>query len=182
MFKLIKDISTYLLKHPSKRYSFRLPSTINKIIIHQTDSEDMGSFSPYYTANYHVNNNDWAGIGYHYYIIDDGTIYQTNEDNIISYHASGQNTESLSVAITGGHRCELDDDNYTIINKKKYNALIFLLAKLSNKYNIAVDKILGHTEVGSPKSCPNLNLSQLRSDVKKKRYSFGSQRFLSLCA
>ena len=105
MFNVIKDISIYLLKHPSKRYSFRDTSTINKIIIHQTDSEDMGSFSPYYTANYHINTNDWAGIGYHYYIIDDGTIYQTNDDNIISYHASGQNTESLSVAITGGHRC-----------------------------------------------------------------------------
>tara|TARA_R110000824_G_scaffold378430_2_gene569975 strand:- start:1464 stop:2012 length:549 start_codon:yes stop_codon:yes gene_type:complete len=182
MFKVIKDISIYLLKHPSKRYSFRNTDTINKIIVHQTDSEDMGTFSPYYTANYHVNTNNWAGIGYHYYLIDDGTIYQTNEDNLISYHASGNNTNSLSVAITGGHRCELDDDNYTIINKKKYNALIFVLSKLSNRYNIAVDNILGHTETGSPKSCPNLNLSQLRSDVKKKRYKYGSERVLSLCA
>ena len=71
MFKTIQNLSPYLLQHPTKRYSFRDTSTIDKIVIHQTDAEDMGAFSPYATANYHVNNNDWAGIGYHYYIIDD---------------------------------------------------------------------------------------------------------------
>ena len=101
MFKVIKDISIYLLKHPSKTYAFRNTNTINKIIVHQTDSADHGRFSPYYTANYHVNDNDWAGIGYHYYITNDGNIYQTNSDDIISYHASGSNTTSLAVAITG---------------------------------------------------------------------------------
>jgi N-acetyl-anhydromuramyl-L-alanine amidase AmpD len=182
MFNVIKDISQYLLKHPSKRYSFRNPDTINKIIVHQTDSEDMGAFSPYYTASYHVNTNDWAGIGYHYYIIDDGSIYQTNSDDLISYHASGINTDSLGVAITGDHRCELDADNYTVINQEKYNALVFTLAKLSNRYNLSVDNILGHTETGSPKSCPNLNLTQLRLDVKKKGFGWWAENSLSLCA
>ncbi len=65
---------------------------------------------------------------------------------------------------------------------EKYNALVFLLAKLSNKYNLKTDDIIGHTETGSPKSCPNLNLTQLRLDVKKKGYFSGSERVLSLCA
>ena len=114
MFKTIQDLTLYLKKHPTKRYAFRDTSTIDKIVIHQTDSEDMGEFSPYYTANYHVDTNDWAGIGYHYYIIDGGKIYQTNEDNIVSYHASGYNKRSLSVAITGLHRCSPSDDNFEI--------------------------------------------------------------------
>ena len=54
MFKTIQDLTLYLKKHPTKRYAFRDTSTIDKIVIHQTDSEDMGEFSPYYTANYHV--------------------------------------------------------------------------------------------------------------------------------
>ena len=182
MFNVIKDISICLLKHPSKRYSFRSTDTIDRIIVHQTDSEDRGSFSPYYTANYHVNTNDWAGIGYHYFIIDDGSVYQTNKDDVVSYHASGYNSRSLSVAITGDHNCSSSDNNYDVIAKEKYNALVFVLAKISNQYNIPSESIIGHTETGSTKSCPNLNLDQLRSDVKKKEFFYGSQRVLSLCA
>lgn len=182
MFNIIKDISGNLLSHPSKRYSFRNTNTIDRIVVHQTDSADRGSFSPYYTANYHVNTNDWAGIGYHYFITDDGSVYQTNQDDVVSYHASGYNNRSLSVAITGDHVCSSGDDNYDVISKEKYNALVFVLAKISNQYNIPSESIIGHTETGSPKSCPNLNLEQLRSDVKKKDYFYGSQRLLSLCA
>ena len=181
MFKTIKDISSNLLKHPYKRYNFRDTNTINKIIVHQTDSEDRGQFSPYDTANYHVNTNDWAGIGYHYYIIKNGEIFQTNRDDVISYHASGNNANSLGVVITGEHRCSIDDDNYLVLEPEQYNGLVYTLAKLSMKYNIASKDIIGHTETGSPKSCPNLNLDQLRADVKKKRYSFG-QRTYSLVA
>ena len=180
MFKTIKDISNFLLKHPSKTYAFRDTSTIDSIIVHQTDTPDQGSFTPYHIANYHVNNNDWAGIGYHYLITDDGAIYQTNSDDLVSYHASGWNTRSIGVSITGDHT--IGADNYDIIDKKKYNALVYLLAKLCNKYNLSVDNILGHHETGSPKSCPNLNMDQLRSDVKKKKFIFGSERVLSLCA
>ena len=86
------------------------------------------------------------------------------------------------MAITGDHVLGSQSDNYDIIGKKKYNALVYLLAKLCNKYNLSADNILGHNETGSPKSCPNLNLDQLRSDVKKKGYGYGSQRVLSLCA
>lgn len=182
MFKTIQNLSPYLLQHPTKRYSFRDTSTIDKIVIHQTDAEDMGAFSPYATANYHVNNNDWAGIGYHYYIIDDGTIFQTNDDNVISYHASGYNARSLSVVITGLHRCSASDDNYEILNDKKYNALVYTLAKLTNRYNLPSSAIIGHTETGSPKSCPNLNMDQLRADVKKKGYIWWEENSLSLCA
>ena len=176
MFKVITDLSNFLLKHPTKRYAFRDTSTIDRIVVHQTAGADQGKFTAYNVANDHVNNNDWAGIGYHYLITDGGNIYQTNEDNIISYHASGWNSRSIGVAITGNHTLGKS------IDSKKYNALVYLLAKLCNKYNLSVDEIIGHNETGSPKSCPNLNMDQLRSDVKKKGFIFGSQRVLSLSA
>ena len=181
MFKIIKNISIYLLKHATKRYAFRDTKTIDTIVVHQTDTPDQGRFTAYSIANYHVNTNGWAGIGYHYLITDDGNIYQTNDDDLTTYHASGYNSHSIGVAITGDHTLSCSD-NYDIIDDKKYNALVYLLAKLSNKYNISTSKIIGHTETGSPKPCPNLNLDQLRSDVKKKRYGYGSERVFSLLA
>ena len=132
MFKVIQDLSLFLLKHPSKRYSFRDTNTINTIVVHQTATEDNGQFTAYDIARFHVNTNDWAGIGYHYLITDNGAIYKTNDENVISYHASGFNSNSIGVAITGNH--DLGDE----ISTKKYNALVYLLAKLSNKYNISV--------------------------------------------
>ena len=176
MFNIVKDISLFLLKHPTKRYSFRNTSTIDRIVVHQTDTPDEGEFTPYAIANFHVNNNDWAGIGYHYLITDGGKIYQTNDDNVISYHASGYNTRSIGVAITGDHTLGQSIDN------KKYKALVYLLAKLSNKYNLNVDQIIGHNETGSPKSCPNLDMDLLRADVKKKRYGSWQQRLYYLSA
>tara|TARA_R110000803_G_scaffold149543_2_gene214951 strand:- start:78 stop:587 length:510 start_codon:yes stop_codon:yes gene_type:complete len=168
MFNIIQDISGNLLKHATKTYAFRDTKTIDRIVVHQTDSADQGKFSAYNVANYHVNTNNWAGIGYHYFITDDGSVYQTNQDDVVSYHASGYNNRSLSVAITGDHVCSSGDDNYDVISKEKYNALVFVLAKISNQYNIPSESIIGHNETGSPKPCPNLNLEQLRSDVKKK--------------
>ena len=184
MFNIIKNISNFLLKHPTKRYTFRDTKKISAIVVHQTDSEDQGMFSPYQTAAYHVNTNDWPAIGYHYYIIKDGTIFQTNEDNLITYHASGFNSNTLGVVITGEHKCSQSEpeNNYDIIDKKQYNALIFTLAKLSNKYYIPVDRIIGHTETGSPKPCPNLNMVQLRNDVKKKKVLLWSRTaIISIC-
>tara|TARA_R100000322_G_C5444544_1_gene191412 strand:+ start:895 stop:1425 length:531 start_codon:yes stop_codon:yes gene_type:complete len=176
MFKVIKDLSLFLLKHPTKRYNFRDTSTIDRIVVHQTATEDNGQFTAYNIASFHVNTNDWAGIGYHYLITDDGTIYQTNPDNVSSYHASGYNTRSLGVAITGDH--DLGDE----ISTKKYNALVYLLAKLCNKYNLSSSAIVGHNETGSPKQCPSLDMDKLRSEVKKKEYTSISERVCSISA
>ena len=171
MFRVIKDISNYLLKHPTDRYNNRNTDTIDTIVVHQTDTLDQGAFTPYDIANYHVNNNGWAGIGYHFMITDEVKIYQTNPTTSISYHASDYNTRSIGVAITGNHTTGSTSSNADIIGKKKYNALIYLLAKLSLEYNVKTKNIIGHTETGSPKSCPNLIMPQLRDDVAKKKGS-----------
>ena len=164
----VKDISNFLLKHPSKTYSFRDTNTINSIVIHQTDADDNGSFTPYEIAQHHVNTNNWAGIGYHYVVIDSGQIYLTQNTDKITYHASGYNTNSIGISITGDHRRNNNENNISLIGKKEYNSLVYLVAKLKEKYNIPYGNILGHTETGSPKSCPNLDMSEFRGDVKKK--------------
>ena len=117
----VKDISNLLITHNSNSYAVRDVSTINRIVIHQTDTTDNGSFTPYNIANYHVNTNNWAGIGYHYVILDSGVIYQTQKDTKISYHASGFNTTSIGITITGDHRRNNNEENLSVIyGVKKY--------------------------------------------------------------
>jgi len=164
----VKDISNLLITHNSNTYAVRDVSTINRIVIHQTDTTDDGSFTPYNIANYHVNTNNWAGIGYHYVILDSGVIYQTQKDTKISYHASGFNTTSIGITITGDHRRNNNEENLSLIERKEYRSLVFLVSKLKEKYNIPINNIIGHNETGSPKSCPNLDMNEFRGDVKKK--------------
>ena len=164
----VKDISNLLITHNSNSYAVRDVSTINRIVIHQTDTTDNGSFTPYNIANYHVNTNNWAGIGYHYVILDSGVIYQTQKDTKISYHASGFNTTSIGITITGDHRRNNNEENLSLIERKEYRSLVFLVSKLKEKYNIPINNIIGHNETGSPKSCPNLDMNEFRGDVKKK--------------
>ena len=167
---VINDIVLYLPTHPSKFYARRNLSEITTIVVHQTDTNDTGKFGVYDIARYHVNSNGWAGIGYHYYIIDEGTIFKTQELNTISYHASGWNTESIGVVISGKHRYDSSKTNEEIIGKKKYKALVFALAKIENELPNKVN-IISHGEISTHKTDPNINMEQLKKDVKKKDYS-----------
>lgn len=93
----VVDLVDKLTTHPSKSYQKRSLSWIEQIIIHHT----AGSQGPRDIARYHVETNDWPGIGYHFVIDAYGTIYQTNELDTLSYHCAGQNTRSIGVALIG---------------------------------------------------------------------------------
>ena len=173
---IIENLVLYLPSHPTLVYPKRDVKDIKYLIIHQTDSEDKGKFHVYDTARYHVDNRGWAGIGYHYFIIKDGSIFQTQPDYIISNHASSYNATSLGIVITGDHRLPTSKDytcgdNEGMLGKTQYKSLVWTLAKLQTKYNIPFENILAHGQTGSSKSCPNLNMEQLKEDVKKKNYS-----------
>jgi len=173
---IIENLVLYLPSHPTLVYPKRDVKDIKYLIIHQTDSEDKGKFHAYDTARYHVDNRGWAGIGYHYFIIKDGSIFQTQPDYVISNHASNYNATSLGIVITGDHRLPTSKDytcgdNEGMLGKTQYKSLVWTLAKLQTKYNIPFENILAHGQTGSSKSCPNLNMEQLKEDVKKKNYS-----------
>lgn len=95
---LIADIVDQLPTHPTKRYATRDLSAITTITIHHTVSPADRSAES--IAAMHVNSNDWPGIGYHYLVGGDGTIFRTNKHTTISYH-DRINTDSIGVALAG---------------------------------------------------------------------------------
>ena len=100
----VENIVNDLDKHPTKVYSNRNLDQIDKIILHHFASDG----TPYAVAKYHIrpDKNNWPGIGYHYVIAKDGTIYQTNYLHTISYHVAGQNTSSIGIALEGNFEIE----------------------------------------------------------------------------
>ena len=72
---------------------FTQRSSTSQIILHHADAitctvEDI--------HRWHLNNG-WTGIGYHYFVRKDGTIYRGRPENAIGAHALGANGNSIGI-------------------------------------------------------------------------------------
>lgn len=112
-------------------------------------------------------NNGWTGIGYHYFVRKDGTIYRGRPENAIGAHAVGANTNSIGICAEGRYNVE------TMPEAQK-NAIKELIADIKSRYgNLAVK---GHKEVSNT-SCPGKNypLEELKNTkatnvIKKEEF------------
>lgn len=74
--------------------------------------------------------NGWAGIGYHYFVRKDGSIYKGRPDNAIGAHCQGSNTNTLGICFEGSYMTET-------MPQEQLNAGRELIAYLKNKYKIS---------------------------------------------
>lgn len=125
----------------SKPYGKRALSQIQMFVIHHSATN---SGDPWAYARYHVETRGWPGIGYHFVVQKDGTIYQTNELTTLSYHTDGQNTKAVGICLTGSYDTSEPPP-------AQYNALILLLRHLGTL--LGQKPIYGHNQFSS-KSCP----------------------------
>lgn len=132
---------------------------INLIVIHCSASRRNQRFTVEQLRQCHNARFHGKGIGYHYYIEQDGTVYQTRDENEIGMHARGYNTHSIGVCYEGG----LDEqgksaDTRTPAQKR---SLLTLLRALKEDYPDA--EIKGHRELPNVnKTCPCFDCQELR--------------------
>lgn len=99
--------------------------------------------------NYHKNTRGYAGIGYHFYIRRDGSIYRGRKENMQGAHAYGANSDSIGICFEGN----LDEEYLT---KEQIEAGRWLVSYLTNKYgNI---EFIEHRKVCNT-SCPGKNFN-----------------------
>jgi hypothetical protein len=115
----------------------------NKIVLHHAEAskctvEDINSW---HKAN------GWAGIGYHYFVRKDGSVYRGRPDNVVGSHCKGNNIGSLGICFEGNYMKET-------MPQVQYNAGVELIRYLFNKYGTM--KIYGHKELFSTE-CPGNN-------------------------
>lgn len=133
----IADIIDKLPKHATAKYERRTLDKITHIAIHHTAAP--GNVTPERIAQYHVNN-DWPGVGYHFYVMPDGIIYQTNHLETISYQVHKQNHYSVGISIAGNFI------NGAQPTPKQIEAAGHLAAWLMQKLNIPLANVMGHKE------------------------------------
>jgi hypothetical protein len=140
----IVNIIDKLPKHPSQRYARRSLSDIAMLVIHH--SAVPAKILPETIARYHVEHWDWAGIGYHYLVGDDGTIFQGNKLESISSHATSANPISVGI-------CFLGNFSKQVPTQKQLASGAQLMAWLMTELNLGPEAVKGHQELMDT-ACP----------------------------
>lgn len=99
----------------------------------------------------------WSGIGYHYFVRKDGSVYRGRPQNALGAHVQGKNNVSVGVCVEG------DYDKERVMPQAQKNAVKALLRELKKIYPAA--KIVGHGEIGSS-DCPGryYPLEEMKND------------------
>lgn len=123
---------------------------INKIIIHCSATPEGRDIKTETIRNWHIKDNHWKDIGYHYVIELDGSIHIGRDENVIGAHCSGQNANSIGICYVGGLAKDGKAPKDTRTEAQR-QSLIDLLKDLKAKYPSVT--IHGHREFAA-KACP----------------------------
>jgi N-acetyl-anhydromuramyl-L-alanine amidase AmpD len=133
----IQDLIDKLPRHATKKYNSRKLSDIQTLVIHH--SAVVPSVGPKRIAEYHVNKEDWPGIGYHYLVGDDGIVYQGNALTTVSYHAASVNPRGVGICFLGSFQTEVPPP-------AQLKSGAQLVAWLLQELKLDLDVVKGHQE------------------------------------
>ena len=108
---------------------------------------------------WHVVDNGWADIGYHYVIDRDGQVAPGRPLENAGAHTQGHNANSIGVCLIGGHGSAVNDafeKNYT---SEQDQALRVLLDSLQVRFP-GIKKISGHNDYTAAKACPGFKVGR----------------------
>lgn len=120
-----------------------LRSSTKGIVLHHAAAS---SASVETVHQWHLNNG-WIGIGYHFYVRKDGSVYRGRPENWVGSHTYGYNSTMIGICAEGNFETEKMSD-------AQKNAIIELLGYLRGKYGNV--KIYGHRDLDST-ACPGKN-------------------------
>lgn len=122
---------------------------INKIIIHCSDS-DVKDHDDISVIDQWHKQRGWNGVGYHYFIQNDGNIQKGRNLDQVGAHCEGHNSDSIGICLSGKH-------NFT---RNQFYSLAFLIKKLQKEYDIK--EIEGHNYYDKSKTCPNFDVDSFK--------------------
>lgn len=134
--------------------------SIDKIIVHCTATPEGRDVSVDTIRKWHVEDNGWSDIGYHWVIALNGSIEKGRPESKSGAHAKGHNANSIGVVYVGG--CDAAMNPKDTRTDKQKESLRCLLEDLKGRYPNA--QIIGHRDVSS-KACPSFDAKTEYSDI-----------------
>lgn len=115
-------------------------STTNEAIIHHSAGEG----SPQQIHQIHLNNG-WTGIGYHFYVRLDGSVYEGRPINKIGAHTTGKNSTAIGICFEGNY------ESRTTMPEAQFKAGKELLKYIDSIYpNIKISKHRDYNATACP--------------------------------
>lgn len=132
---------------------------IDKLVIHCSATPPDMDIGADTIRQWHVKDNGWADIGYHWVIRRDGKVEAGRPEAKQGAHTAknGGNVGSIGICMIGGVKRSngklLADNNFT---PEQWDALRKLVMELCGRYPI--NSILGHRDYDKGKACPSFSV------------------------
>ena len=126
-----------------RKGNFTRRSKTDEVILHHAEAS---SATVWDINQWHLDNG-WVGIGYHYYIRKDGSIYRGRPEWAVGAHATGHNDRSIGICCEGAYMTET-------MPAAQLASLKELLRDIMARYGTM--SLLRHRDVNAT-SCPGDN-------------------------
>ena len=130
---------------------------IDEVILHCSDTRMDQNFDIEDIRRWHVSDNGWSDVGYHFVILLDGTIQKGRDLDIAGAHCKNHNSTTIGVCLMGGKKA--DGSKWDAPTKAQKDSFVIL--------RLALDIVTGKELQVSPhskystKSCPNFDIDKL---------------------
>lgn len=122
---------------------------VNFIVIHCAATKSTMDTTVNDLRKWHVTENGWDDIGYHWFIKFDGTVHECREESYQGAHCKSVNDKSIAICLEGGYD---GIDNFTTVQKE---ALMHLIEEKKFSYDNAA--VVGHGHFDD-KKCPSFSV------------------------
>ena len=156
---VIKDAGLSF-KKPLKKIN---PADVRFVVIHHTANANP-AWGVRECHKSHRDDRGWSGIGYNYFIEQDGRVFEGRSDLDLDYigaHVEGYNSRSIGLCLAGNYDVQTPPPANLIITAK-------VAAMVLKRYGLTPSAIRYHSDLAD-KSCPGKNFPP-RSEFAKLVY------------
>lgn len=127
-------------------------SQVKYLAIHHSAGPD--NQSSIEIANYHINNNGWGGIGYHFVIAKDGSVYYVGDISTARANVANLNEQVIGICLIGNFMSGNIPSNEQLDSASKL--CDFFINNYPDLSNVTTwDAVRGHKELpGQSTACP----------------------------
>lgn len=137
-------------------------SEVNFLAIHHSASDNQ---TPQDIANFHINNNGWGGIGYHFVIDKNGVVFYVGDISTARANVANLNEQVLGICLIGNFTKAQVPTQEQLDSAHKLCE--FFIKNYDDLANVTSwDKVRGHKELpGQSTNCPGDNWSDFRIQI-----------------
>lgn len=127
-------------------------SQVNYLAIHHSAGPD--TQTPEDIANYHISSNGWGGIGYHFLVAKDGTVYYVGDISTARANVANLNEQVIGICLIGNFTSGRIPTNEQLDSTHKLCE--FFIESYPDLPNVnSYDSVLGHSELPDQSTpCP----------------------------